>query len=320
VRVVVTGACGFIGSHVCEALLARGDIVVGVDDFNAFYDPAIKEGHRALLEQHSAFSLVRGSILDAQVRARALGTQPDAVLHLAAWAGVRPSIEKPLLYQRENVQGTCELLDDVVRMKARPRFVFASSSSVYGGNTKVPFSEDDPVDHPVSPYAATKKAGELFCYTAHHLHALDVTCLRFFTVYGPRQRPEMAIHKFAALLAAGKPVPRYGDGTTARDYTFIHDIVAGVLAAIDRCAGFHVYNLGNSRTVPLADLITKLARALGVPARVEALPDQPGDVPITFADITRARADLGYEPKTSVDEGLAVFAQWFRERHASTGP
>ena len=294
-HIVVTGACGFIGSHVCEALLARGDSVVGVDNFNAFYDPRVKEEHRALLEQHKGFTLVRGSVLDGDVRRAALSPAPDVVVHLAAWAGVRPSIEQPALYVRENIVATQLLTDDmracVAAGGALPRFVFASSSSVYGGNVKVPFHEDDNVDAPVSPYAATKKASELLLHTYAHLFGLRSTSLRFFTVYGPRQRPEMAIHKFAELLVDGKPVPRYGDGSSARDYTYIEDIVSGVLAAVDRTTGplARVYNLGNSRTIRLDALVDAIAAALGVEAKFTALPDQPGDVPLTFADISRAR-------------------------------
>lgn len=325
-RVLVTGACGFIGSHVVEALLARGDEVIGIDNFNEFYDPKIKEDHRALLEQHARFSLVRGSILDPAALQSAWRA-PDAVIHLAAWAGVRPSIDRPALYVRENVDGTTAVLEAVRAQASRgvaPRLVFASSSSVYGGNTKVPFHEDDPVDHPVSPYAATKKAGELLCWTYHHLFGIPATCLRFFTVYGPRQRPEMAIHKFAELLWNGRPVPRYGDGSTARDYTFIDDIVQGVLASVDRCGqhggGFRIYNLGNSRTVQLAELIERLAAALAVEAKVEALPEQPGDVPLTFADVSRARAELDYRPDFPLELGLARFVEWFRARQSGRDP
>lgn len=317
-RLVVTGACGFIGSHVCEALLSRGDTVVGVDNFNTFYDPSRKEENRALLDRHSGFSLVRGTILDEAALLRAMAERPDVVVHLAAWAGVRPSIEQPALYVRENVDGTVAVMD-ALRAQPRvggslPKLVFASSSSVYGTNAKVPFEEHDPIAHPVSPYAATKRAGELLAYTYHHLFGLDVTCLRFFTVYGPRQRPEMAIHKFGRLLLDGKPVPRYGDGSTRRDYTFIADIVQGVLASIDRCAGFHIYNLGNSRTVSLSELIDMLAAVLGVPARVEALPEQPGDVPITYADVTRAKRELDYRPDFPLERGLAEFADWLKAR------
>lgn len=319
-RVVVTGACGFIGSHVCEALLARGDSVVGVDNFNDFYEPRIKERHAALLTGQQGFRLVRGSILDAATLTDAFKERPDVVLHLAAWAGVRPSIERPALYVRENVDGTTAILDVLRAYDSgeRPRLVFASSSSVYGGNTKVPFHEDDPVERAVSPYATTKRAGELLAWTYHHLWALDVVCLRFFTVYGPRQRPEMAIHKFAQLLAAGKAVPRYGDGMTARDYTYVEDIVRGVVAAIDRGArahgGYRIYNLGNSRTVTLNELIDKLAGALGVTATVDAQPEQPGDVPLTFADIARARDELDYRPDFPIERGLASFAAWFRAK------
>ena len=318
-HIVVTGSCGFIGSHVCEALLRRGDTVVGVDNFNAFYDPRIKEEHRALLEAQPGFRLVRGSILDAAVRDAALATPPAAVVHLAAWAGVRPSIEHPALYQRENIEGTLLLTDSVRALAPMPRFVFASSSSVYGGNVKVPFHEDDNVDQPVSPYAATKKASELLLYTYGHLFGLFSTSLRFFTVYGPRQRPEMAIHKFAELLAAGKPVPRYGDGSTARDYTYIDDVVAGVLAAVDRTTGptARIYNLGNSRTLRLDALIEQIAAALGVPARYTSLPEQPGDVPLTFANIDRARSELGYDPQTPIEQGLVKFASWFQRRTAA---
>lgn len=317
-HIVVTGACGFIGSHVCEALLARGDTVVGVDNFNAFYDPRIKEEHRALLERHAGFCLVRGSVHDGEARRAALAPVPAVVVHLAAWAGVRPSIEQPALYVRENIVGTQLLTDDVRALSPQPRFVFASSSSVYGGNTKVPFHEDDNVDQPVSPYAATKKASELLLFTYAHLFGLRSTSLRFFTVYGPRQRPEMAIHKFAELLVEGKPVPRYGDGSTARDYTYIDDIVNGVLAAVDRTTGplARVYNLGNSRTVRLDALVDALAAALGVSATITPLPDQPGDVPLTFADVSRARAELGYDPQTPLEAGLGKFAAWFLARRA----
>jgi UDP-glucuronate 4-epimerase len=318
VRVVVTGACGFIGSHVCEALLARGDTVVGLDNFNDFYDPRLKEENRALLERQPGFSLVRGSILEPGALGRALSPRPDVVVHLAAWAGVRPSIERPALYTRENIDGTVAVMDGLRALPdgagALPRLVFASSSSVYGTNSKVPFEEDDPIAHPVSPYAATKRAGELLAYTYHHLYGLDVTCLRFFTVYGPRQRPEMAIHKFARLLLDGKAVPRYGDGSTRRDYTFIAEIVQGVLASIDRGAGFRIYNLGNSRTVTLSELIDKLAVALGVPARIDPQPEQPGDVPITFADVSRATRELDYRPDFPLERGLAEFAAWLKAR------
>ncbi len=317
---VVTGAAGFIGSHVSEALLARGDTVTGIDDFNAFYDPAIKDETAVELQQHAGFSLVRGSILDPAALKRCLDHgAPSAVVHLAAWAGVRPSIEKPALYQKQNVEGTVALLDALRATfpDRLPRFVFASSSSVYGENKKVPFHEDDRVDEPISPYAATKKAGELLCYTYHHLFKFDVACLRFFTVYGPRQRPDLAIHKFARLMTDGTPIPVFGDGSTSRDYTFVKDTVQGVLAAVDRPHGYRVYNLGNSRTVRLDELITTLSAALGVQPKITRLPMQPGDVPITYADVTRANTELGYQPAYPFEQGIAEFVTWFRARRAS---
>jgi UDP-glucuronate 4-epimerase len=315
-RVLVTGAAGFIGSHVSEALLGRGDEVVGIDDFNEFYDPAIKEQNAREVGRADGFTLVRGSLLDPATLEQAFAGAPfDTVVHLAAWAGVRPSIERPALYQRQNIEATVALME---RMRLAgeagelPELVFASSSSVYGENEKVPFSETDPVEHPISPYAATKRSCELLTHTYHHLFGLQVSCLRFFTVYGPRQRPDLAIHKFARLLADGRPIPMYGDGSTSRDYTFIDDTVAGVLAAIDRTSGWRLFNLGNSATVTLKELIEKIGRAVGVEPTVEQLPEQPGDVPRTWADISRARAELGYDPKTSIDDGLAVFAEWFQ--------
>jgi UDP-glucuronate 4-epimerase len=218
-----------------------------------------------------------------------------------------------------NLDGTTCLLE-AARRHGVERFVFGSSSSVYGNNPKAPFAEDDPVDHPVSPYAATKKAGELLCYTHHHLYGMHVACLRFFTVYGPRQRPEMAIHKFTRLIWEGKEVEQYGDGTTARDYTYVSDIVDGILRAWERCRGYRVYNLGGSRTVTLADLLRKIADRLQVPARVRALPAQPGDVERTWADVSRAREELGWEPRVDLDSGLDLFVEWFRgERAEVTG-
>jgi UDP-glucuronate 4-epimerase len=316
-RVVVTGACGFIGSHVSEALLARGDVVVGVDNFNTFYDPAIKRSHQRLLE-HKGACVVEGDILDAALMDKTI-EGADVVVHLAAWAGVRPSIEQPALYQQQNIEGTVKLLDVMRAQRAAlgkpPRMVFASSSSVYGGNKKVPFHEDDAVNEPVSPYAATKRAGEILLWTYAHCFGVFSTSLRFFTVYGPRQRPEMAIHKFASLLLAGKPVPQYGDGSTARDYTYIDDIVAGVLAAVDRTTGdpARIYNLGNSSTITLSALIDAIAVAFDVDKKVTLLPEQLGDVPLTNADISRARAELAYRPQTPILDGLRKFASWKRD-------
>lgn len=309
---VVTGAAGFIGSHVSEALLAGGWRVTGVDSFDAFYDPLVKRANIAGCMRDSAFRLVQADIRDAEAMEGLLGEGADVVVHLAARAGVRPSIEQPLLYEQVNVGGTCVLLE-AARRAGVGRFIFASSSSVYGNNAKVPFAEGDSVDHPISPYAATKKAGELLCYTYHHLFGLNVTCLRFFTVYGPRQRPDLAIHKFARLIERGEPIPVFGDGGMMRDHTYIGDIVAGVLAAIDRCGGYHLYNLGNSHPVSLSDLVAAIERALGKTAVIERLPCQPGDVERTFANVELARHELGYEPRTDLAAGLAAFVTWLRE-------
>jgi UDP-glucuronate 4-epimerase len=307
----VTGAAGFIGSHTAEHLLRRGDEVVGLDNFNDFYDPAIKRRNAAALAAHPGFEMVEADLCDERALDELFARGPfDGVIHLAAWAGVRPSIQRPDIYIDANVRGTTNLLERVRRGGAR--FVFASSSSVYGGRDSVPFRETDEVDRPISPYAATKKAGEVLCYTWHHLYGLPVSALRFFTVYGPRQRPEMAIHRFATLLSRGEPVPMFGDGASARDYTYVDDIVQGTVAALDRCEGYEVYNLGESQTTRLDTLIQTLAAALGVEPKVKPMPEQPGDVPITFADISKARARLGYAPSVAIPEGVVRFVEWFR--------
>ena len=312
--VLVTGAAGFIGSHLCESLLARGDRVVGLDNFNAFYDPAIKRGNLAGLTGRPGFTLVEGDIRDGPALARVLAEHaPTSVVHLAAMAGVRPSLQDPALYHDVNCTGTAVLLQ-AAHAAGIGRFVFGSSSSVYGGNPKVPFHEDDDVSRPVSPYAATKRANELTCHTFHHLYGMDVACLRFFTVYGPRQRPEMAIHKFVRLTEAGEPLPLFGDGRSERDYTYIDDILDGLLKAHDRSRGFRIYNLGESRTISLRDLVSAIGRALGKEPRVDWQPPQPGDVPRTYADIGRARAELGYDPRVGLEEGLRRFVEWFRAR------
>jgi UDP-glucuronate 4-epimerase len=327
-RILLTGAAGFIGSSVSEALLRRGDHVIGIDNLNDFYDPAIKRANLEAVRSTAAaspgrFEDVRADIVHDVQQIEALfgdpGTRPDVVCHLAAWAGVRPSIQRPLIYQSVNLEGTVRLLEQCRKHDVRP-FVFASSSSVYGARKKVPFRETDPVDDPISPYAATKKAGELLGYTWHHLYGLHFVGLRFFTVYGPRQRPEMAIHKFAARILDGEPIPVYGDGSSSRDYTYIDDIVEGVVAAIDRASGtpgYRIYNLGGSETTTLAELVAELERAVGEAAIIERLPDQPGDVPRTFADISRAQAELGYAPRTPVRQGLDRFVAWLRERRSA---
>jgi UDP-glucuronate 4-epimerase len=308
---IVTGAAGFIGSHLSEALLGRGWVVKGVDSFDPFYDPDVKRRNVKACLQNGRFSLVQADIRDGSAMDNLLGQGADVVVHLAARAGVRPSIEQPVLYHDVNVTGTCVLLEAARKNKVG-RFVFASSSSVYGNNPKVPFSESDNVDFPISPYAATKKAGELICHSYHHLFAMDITCLRFFTVYGARQRPDLAIHKFARLIETGQPIPVFGDGSMMRDHTYIGDIVAGILAAVERCKGYHIYNLGNSNPVSLSALIAAIEAALGKKADIRRLPLQAGDVDRTFADVTRAREDLGYSPATDLREGLKRFVEWLR--------
>ena len=309
--VLVTGGAGFIGSHLVRSLLAQGERVVVLDDFDDFYDPAVKRRNVAALAG-PGLTVVEGDIRDEGLVTRLFAEcRFESVLHLAARAGVRPSIAQAALYTSVNLDGTTCLLEAARRHGTR-RFVFGSSSSVYGNNVKVPFSEDDAVDCPVSPYAATKKAGELLCYAHHHLHGLHVACLRFFTVYGPGQRPEMAIHKFARLLAAGQEIDQYGDGASARDYTYVSDVVDGIQRAWRRAQGFRVYNLGGSRTITLAALVRKIADGLAVTPRVRVLPSQPGDVERTWADVSRAREELGWEPQVDIDRGITLFLEWFR--------
>jgi UDP-glucuronate 4-epimerase len=314
-HVVVTGAAGFIGSHVSEALLRRGDRVTGVDCFDSFYDVAVKRRNAADCLRHKGFTLVEADIRDADAMNRTLAGGADAIIHLAARAGVRPSIEQPLLYQDVNINGTNVLLEAARQHDIR-RFVFASSSSVYGNNEKVPFAETDDISFPISPYAATKRAGELICHVYHHLYGMAITCLRFFTVHGPRQRPDLAIHKFARLIMDGRPIPLFGDTGSMRDYTYIDDIVAGVLASLDRCEGYHIYNLGNSDPVALNDLVATIEDVLGMKASIEQLPAQPGDVNCTYADISLARAELDYEPRTDLRTGVAALVRWIRGESA----
>ncbi|MDX1387687.1 MAG: GDP-mannose 4,6-dehydratase [Acidobacteriota bacterium] len=311
-RILVTGGAGFIGSHLTERLLADGHGVVVLDNFDTFYDPDSKRRNLEGVTGAAGFLLVEGDIRDGELVEKLFAREGfDAVIHLAARAGVRPSIAEPQLYVSVNLDGTAELLE-AARRHAVKRFLFGSSSSVYGNNDKVPFSEDDPVDHPVSPYAATKKAGELLCHTYHHLFGIAIASLRFFTVYGPRQRPEMAIHKFARLLASGEEVEQYGDGSAERDYTYVSDIVDGIVLALSRCTRYHIWNLGGSKTTRLDDLIAKIAEGLGVERRARALPMQPGDVDRTWADVSRAREDLGWAPRVDLDRGLRLFLDWFQ--------
>lgn len=310
-RIVVTGAAGFIGSHLCDALLDGGHEIIGLDNFDHFYDPSIKRQNLSAVLDHPHFTLVEGDIRDGDTVEEVIKNDVDVVVHLAARAGVRPSIDQPLLYQDVNVRGTTVLLD-VCSRRSIAKFIFASSSSIYGNNKKVPFAESDCVDHPISPYAATKKACELLCHTFQHLYDMSVTCLRFFTVYGPRQRPDLAIHKFLRLMEEGKAIPVYGDGSMMRDYTYIDDIIDGVLRAIDRCNGFHIYNLGSSQPIALADLIRTMEEISGKKAVIRHEPLQPGDVNQTYADITLAKRELGYQPSTDIRTGLAGFVEWFR--------
>lgn len=313
-RVLVTGGAGFIGSACVRALRARGDECVIVDNFEPLlYERALKVRNLAWIAQETGdeVQLYEVDIRDAAALRDVFARERvDAVLHLAAVAGVRPSIQQPALYYDINVTGTSNLLE-AARAAGVTRFALASSSSVYGGNTKVPFAETDPVEQPISPYAASKRALELLARTHHTLYGGDIACLRFFTVYGERQRPEMAIHKFMRLLDEGAPIPMFGDGSTGRDYTYIDDIVDGVLRALDRIDGYRIYNLGGDEVILLRDLIAALAEVTGVTPNIDHLPMQPGDVLMTNADVTRARNELGYVPRTALPDGLRKMWSWY---------
>ncbi len=311
--IMVTGCAGFIGSHVVDRLLGMGENVVGIDNFDPFYEPSIKVKNIQHNMNNYNFTFYRSDIRESSELKKIFNkNEIDTVIHLAARAGVRPSIENPLLYEDVNIKGTINLLE-FSREHGIENFVFGSSSSVYGVNEKIPFSEEDPVEKSISPYAASKKACETFCYTYHHLYGIPMACLRFFTVYGPRQRPEMAIHRFTRLIDQGKDIEMYGDGTSRRDYTYISDIVDGITAAIFKKLGYEIINLGNSETVALHDLIHLIEENLGKRARIKQLPDQPGDVPITYADISKAKKLLGYNPHVSIGEGIEKFVHWYRE-------
>lgn len=348
-RICVTGGAGFIGAHLCRRLLDEGHRVVAVDDFDPFYPRSIKEEGIRDLKAREGFTLLERDINETETLVETLGDL-DAVIHLAAKAGVRPSIEDPLAYERANVAGTQSMLE-VARRLGVDVFLFGSSSSVYGNNEKVPFSEEDPVGRPISPYAATKRAGELAAHTYHHLYDMTIHCLRFFTVYGPRQRPDLAIHKFARQLLAGRPITMYGDGSTSRDYTYVDDIVDGVVRSLERAVSpgaggreaasrqaggsdaasrqagggdaaprqapeFEIINLGGSETTRLDELIAGIGEAMGIEPEIERLPRQPGDVERTYADVSRARELLGWEPRTTMEEGLEKFAEWARQYYA----
>ena len=306
---LVTGGAGFIGSHLVDTLLADGGRVTVLDNFDPFYPRGLKEQNIAAHRRHGRWSLVEGDLRDREVL-DALPPDIDVVVHLAAKAGVRPSIQDPLTYQAVNVAGTQNLLE-FARTRGIGQFVFASSSSVYGVNPRVPWSEEDHVLQPISPYASTKVSGELLGHVYSHLYGIRFIALRFFTVYGPRQRPDLAINKFARLMKEGKPIPMFGDGSTRRDYTFVHDIVAGIRAAMAyEASRFEVINLGNDQTVSLREMIAGLENALGLSARIEQLPEQPGDVPQTWASVEKARRLLGYAPSTSYPDGVRRFIEW----------
>jgi UDP-glucuronate 4-epimerase len=312
VNFLVTGGAGFIGSHVCERLLKIGHAVWVLDDLNDFYDPRIKRRNLSDIQSLARpFEFVQTDLTDrASVDELFAETKFDQIIHLAARAGVRPSIEEPARYQRSNVEGTVNLLE-AARRQGCKKITMASSSSVYGVNAKVPFTERDPIFSAISPYAASKIACEALGHVYHHLYGMDVVMLRFFTAYGPRQRPDLAVHKFTRLIHEGEPIPVFGDGSTARDYTFISDIVDGVIACTEKELGFEIINLGESQTVMLRQLIELIESALGKKAVIDRKPVQPGDVPITYADISKARAKLGYEPRVKIEAGIPTFVDWF---------
>jgi UDP-glucuronate 4-epimerase len=311
---LVTGGAGFIGSSLCERLLGAGHAVWAFDDLNNFYDLALKQRNiREIQALARPFTFVHGDITDRAALDEVFReTKFDQVIHLAARAGVRPSLLEPALYQRVNVEGTVNVLE-ATRLNGVKKIIIASSSSVYGVNSKVPFSESDPIFQAISPYAASKLACEALGHVYHHVYGLDVTMLRFFTVYGPRQRPDLAIYKFARLISDGKPIPVFGDGSTARDYTFISDILDGIMACTEKNFGYEIFNLGESQTVKLSYLIEVLEKSLGKKAVIDRQSMQPGDVPLTFADISKARKMLGYAPRVKIEQGIPLFVEWFKK-------
>lgn len=313
-KILVTGGAGFIGSNLIDMLLKRNHEVAAVDNFTNFYDPKIKENNIKNAADYDSFKLYRTDITDRDGLDSLFKKHDfEIIVHLAAKAGVRPSIEDPVGYSKTNIEGTINLLEIAKENKIN-KFIFASSSSVYGNNKKVPFSEDDNVDFPISPYAATKKAGELICYNYHHLYNINIFSLRFFTVYGPRQRPEMAIHKFTRLIDNGKPVPVFGEGKPKRDFTYITDILDGIYSAIERVNGFEIINLGESQTINVSQLINEIEPALGKTAIRNTLPMQPGDVIKTYADISKAKRLLDYNPSINIETGIKQFIKWYREQ------
>lgn len=316
-KILVTGGAGFIGSHFIRYLLERtGHKIVCVDNFNSYYDVAIKEKNVAPFLDNPDFTLYRVDICDwDDLKTVFTQEKPDKICHLAARAGVRPSIQDPFIYEKTNIRGTLNLLE-LSRQYDIKNFVFASSSSVYGNQQKVPFAETEPLDSPISPYAATKKSTELLAYTYHHLYGLPVTGLRFFTVYGPSGRPDMAPYKFTKLIHEGAVLEKYGDGTSKRDYTYIDDIVFGVAAAMEKNFDYEIINLGNNKPVDLNYFIGLIENLVGKKAQLRELPMQPGDVDITYADISKAQKLLGYNPVTTIEEGMGRFVEWYLEGEA----
>ncbi len=316
-KVFVTGAAGFIGSHLSERLIGDGHSVIGFDNLDSFYDPAIKRGNleeisRTAREASGKFEFVEGDIIDEKLLEEALAGC-DAIVHLAARAGVRPSMEQPDLYRKVNILGTSRILQAAV-IHGIGRIAIASSSSVYGNREEMPLREDMITDSQVSVYGTTKKACELLAASYSLGYEMNISCLRYFTAYGPRQRPEMAIALFTRLIDEEKPIPFFGDGNSRRDYTFVDDIVEGTVLALEKAEAFHVYNVGESRTISLSELVGEIEKALGKKARIERLPNQPGDVRMTYADISAAKADLGYDPKFPLEKGIGRYVDWYRKR------
>ena len=318
-NILVTGGAGFIGSHLSERLLRGGESVLCLDNFDNYYDPGIKMRNVERIKKQfpDHFEVIPGDIRNPEQLRNLFGKNKiDVIVHLAARAGVRPSVEQPLLCQDVNIRGTLALLEACKEVEIK-NVVFASSSSVYGENQRVPFSEKDLDIQPISPYGATKRTGELLCYSYHHLYGMTIACLRIFTAYGPRQRPDMAIHKFTRMIDQGEKVPIFGDGSSRRDYTYVDDLIEGILGALHHHRGFEIYNLGESQTTSLNELIGLIEKNLGKKAQIERMTTQPGDVSITYADIEKAKTKLGYRPKVDMEEGIKRFVEWYKENNPS---
>lgn len=319
-NVLITGGAGFIGSHLSEIILKAGKTVICVDDLNNYYDPQLKRANLARLFRDPQFVYEYGDIRDLKLLEDVFNKYNiDAVVHLAARAGVRPSVESPFLYSDVNVRGTLNILECCKSFRV-PKLVFISSSSVYGNNRKVPFHEDDLLVSLASPYASTKMAGEALCQSYHHLYGISIGCLRLFTVYGPRQRPDMAINKFASSMLRGEPIIVYGDGSSRRDYTYVKDIVDGIIRTLEARLGFEIFNIGNSQTVELSRLISLLEKEINTKAKIVREPAHPGDVPVTYADISKASELLGYKPEVSIEEGISRYIDWFKSQSKARTP